>query len=307
MPSKGISIVYMGTPLFAVPPLEALVENGFDVRAVVTVADKPSGRGRKLQSSAVKLKAEQLGLPVLQPTSLKDVDFLEELKALNADLFVVVAFRMLPQVVWSMPRLGTFNLHGSLLPELRGAAPIHWAIINGMAETGLTTFLLDEQIDTGSILLQEPITIDPSWTTGDLHDALMPLGATLVIKTAEGLENGMITSVPQNNTLASHAPKLTKENTALDFTKNPRELVNQIKGLSPFPGAHFNGYKFMNAAPTLELEKGTSTPKLTAVGKKLLLNYANGSVEILEIKPDGKRSMRAIDFINGMKTPDIQL
>jgi len=297
----------MGTPLFAVPPLEALVENGFDVRAVVTVADKPSGRGRKLQSSAVKLKAEQLGLPVLQPTSLKDVDFLEELKALNADLFVVVAFRMLPQVVWSMPRLGTFNLHGSLLPELRGAAPIHWAIINGMAETGLTTFLLDEQIDTGSILLQESITIDPSWTTGDLHDALMPLGATLVIKTVEGLENGMITSVPQNNTLASHAPKLTKENTALDFTKNPRELVNQIKGLSPFPGAHFNGYKFMNAAPTLELEKGTSTPKLTAVGKKLLLNYANGSVEILEIKPDGKRSMQAIDFINGMKTPDIQL
>jgi len=195
----------MGTPLFAVPPLEALVENGFDVRAVVTVADKPSGRGRKLQSSAVKLKAEQLGLPVLQPTSLKDVDFLEELKALNADLFVVVAFRMLPQVVWSMPRLGTFNLHGSLLPELRGAAPIHWAIINGMAETGLTTFLLDEQIDTGSILLQESITIDPSWTTGDLHDALMPLGATLVIKTVEGLENGMITSVPQNNTLASHA------------------------------------------------------------------------------------------------------
>ena len=297
----------MGTPLFAVPPLEALVENGFDVRAVVTVADKPSGRGRKLQSSAVKLKAEQLGLPVLQPTSLKDVDFLEELKALNADLFVVVAFRMLPQVVWSMPRLGTFNLHGSLLPELRGAAPIHWAIINGMAETGLTTFLLDEQIDTGSILLQESITIDPSWTTGDLHDALMPLGATLVIKTVEGLENGMITSVPQNNTLASHAPKLTKENTALDFTKNPRELVNQIKGLSPFPGAHFNGYKFMNAAPTLELEKGTSTPKLTTVGKKLLLNYANGSVEILEIKPDGKRSMQAIDFINGMKTPDIQL
>jgi len=147
----------MGTPLFAVPPLEALVENGFDVRAVVTVADKPSGRGRKLQSSAVKLKAEQLGLPVLQPTSLKDVDFLEELKALNADLFVVVAFRMLPQVVWSMPRLGTFNLHGSLLPELRGAAPIHWAIINGMAETGLTTFLLDEQIDTGSICSKSPL------------------------------------------------------------------------------------------------------------------------------------------------------
>lgn len=297
----------MGTPEFAVPPLESLVQNGYDVRAVITVADKPAGRGRKLQSSAVKLKAEALNIPVLQPTSLKDPSFLAELKKIDADLFIVVAFRMLPKEVWSMPRLGTFNLHGSLLPELRGAAPIHWAIINGMQKTGLTTFFLDEQIDTGSILLQSEQIINPEWTTGDLHDALMPLGATLVLNTVEQLEAGTLRSYPQNDQKASHAPKLTKANTELDFSKDPKALIQQIKGLSPFPSAHYKGFKFLNAAPTLDLEKGTSTPKLTAVGKKLLLVYALGSVEILEIKPEGKRAMAAQDFVNGMKTPDIQL
>lgn len=307
MPSKATSIIYMGTPQFAVPPLEALVQNGYDVRAVITVADKPAGRGRKLQSSAVKIKADELNIPVLQPLSLKDPSFLDALYEFNADLFIVVAFRMLPKEVWSMPRLGTFNLHGSLLPELRGAAPIHWAIINGMKKTGLTTFFLDEQIDTGSVLLQKEQVIMPEWTTGDLHDALMPLGAELVLDTVKQLGDGTLRSYPQNDQNASHAPKLTKENTELDLSKSPTELIHQIKGLSPFPSAHYRGYKFLNAAPSIDLEKGTSTPTLVNVGKKLFLNYSLGSVEILEIKPEGKRAMIALDFINGMKTPDIQL
>ena len=185
-------IVYMGTPEFAVPPLEALIEAGYTIPAVITVADKPAGRGRKLRESAIKVCAVRNGLMVLQPTNLKDEDFVTELRSLNADLFIVVAFRMLPEIVWSMPALGTFNLHGSLLPKYRGAAPIHWAIINGDRSTGLTTFLLDKKIDTGGTLLQIEHPIKDGMTTGELHNELMSLGPELVLNTVEGLVNGMI-------------------------------------------------------------------------------------------------------------------
>ena len=306
MPYDNINIVYMGTPEFAVPPLQALVSAGYNVKAVVTVADKPSGRGRKLTSSAVKQASLELGIPVLQPTSLKDKAFLEELDALEADLFVVVAFRMLPKEVWAKPRLGTFNLHGSLLPQLRGAAPIHWAVINGLKETGLTTFLIDEQIDTGNILLQERLAIKPHWTTGELHDALLPIGAQLVVDTVKGLTEGSLSPQIQNDEKATHAPKLTKENTRLEFKRLPSSLVQLIKGLSPFPCAYFGEFKFIDAQ--LGEENICSLhPKLVIRNKRLFLDYKLGSIEITQIKPAGKRTMSSKDFINGLNVDEILL
>ena len=296
----------MGTPEFAVPPLQALVSAGYNVKAVVTVADKPSGRGRKLTPSVVKQASLELGIPVLQPTSLKDKAFLEELDALEADLFVVVAFRMLPKEVWAKPRLGTFNLHGSLLPQLRGAAPIHWAVINGLKETGLTTFLIDEQIDTGNILLQEKLAIKPHWNTGELHDALLPIGAQLVIDTVKGLTEGSLSPQIQNDEEATHAPKLTKENTRLEFKRLPSSLVQLIKGLSPFPCAYFGEYKFIDAQ--LGEENICSLhPKLVIRNKRLFLDYKLGSIEITQIKPAGKRTMSSKDFINGLNVDEILL
>ena len=296
----------MGTPEFAVPPLQALVSAGYNVKAVVTVADKPSGRGRKLTSSAVKQISLELGIPVLQPTSLKDEEFLKELDALQADLFVVVAFRLLPKEVWGRPKLGTFNLHGSLLPQLRGAAPIHWAVINGLKETGLTTFLIDEQIDTGNILLQERLAIKPHWNTGDLHNALLPIGAQLVVDTVHGLAQGSLTPKAQNDEAATHAPKLTKHNTLVDFTLSPTSLVQLIKGLSPFPGAHYGEFKFLNAALS-EIQNPSIDPLLRVEQKRLFLDYSLGSIEITQIKPAGKRSMSSTDYINGLNSTKISL
>ena len=306
MPYDNISIVYMGTPEFAVPPLQALANAGYDVKAVVTVADKPSGRGRKLQPSAVKKASLDLGIPVLQPSSLKDEGFLEELDALQADLFVVVAFRMLPKEVWGKPRLGTFNLHGSLLPQLRGAAPIHWAVINGLKETGLTTFLIDEQIDTGNILLQEKLTIPPHWTTGTLHDALLPVGAQLVVDTVNGLIEGSLSPQSQNDEDASHAPKLTKDNTRLDFMLTPASLVQLIKGLSPFPSAYYGEFKFLDAA-MCEKQNSSVDPILRVRNKQLYLDYILGSIEITQIKAAGKRAMSSSDYINGLNCAQIPL
>lgn len=306
MPYDNISIVYMGTPEFAVPPLQALVSAGYNVKAVVTVADKPSGRGRKLTPSAVKQASLELGIPVLQPTSLKDEAFLEELDALEADLFVVVAFRMLPKEVWGKPRLGTFNLHGSLLPQLRGAAPIHWAVINGLKETGLTTFLIDEQIDTGNILLQERLAIKPHWTTGQLHDALLPIGAQLVVNTVKGLAQGSLTPQAQNDEEATHAPKLTKDNTRLDFTLVPASLVQLIKGLCPFPSAYYGEIKFLDAA-LCEQQHPSVDAKLRIREKQLFLDYALGSIQITQLKPAGKRAMSSSDYINGLNNPEILL
>ena len=300
------SVIYMGTPEFAVAPLKALIQANISVVAVVTVADKPAGRGRKLNESAVKKAANDFGIPVLQPTSLKSPVFLTELASFNADLFVVVAFRMLPEVVWNMPPLGTFNLHGSLLPAYRGAAPINWAIINGDTKTGVTTFFLDKDIDTGSIIQQSEIHIEDKWTAGELHDAMMPLGADLVVKTVHSIFKGQCTLQSQSNELATHAPKLNKENCRLDFTKSPSQIISQIKGLSPFPGAYYGDYKFMNAS-VCGAETRSVNPILFRLKGGLFLKYSRGTIEITSIKAAGKRQMSGKDFANGMQVDDLPI
>lgn len=302
----GKSVIYMGTPEFAVAPLKALIQADISVVAVVTVADKPAGRGRKLHESAVKKAANDFGIPVLQPTSLKDAAFLAELASFNADLFVVVAFRMLPEVVWNMPPLGTFNLHGSLLPAYRGAAPINWAIINGDTKTGVTTFFLDKDIDTGSIIQQSEISISENWTAGELHDAMMPLGADLVVNTVHSIFKGHCKLQLQNSELATHAPKLNKENCRLDFAKSPNQIISQIRGLSPFPGAYFGDYKFMNAE-ICAAETTSSNPILFRLKGGLFLKYSKGTIEITSIKAAGKRQMSGKDFANGMQMDELLL
>ena len=296
----------MGTPEFAVPPLEALVEAGYSIPAVITVADKPAGRGRKLKESAVKTCALKHGLKVMQPTNLKDPDFVQELESLQADIFVVVAFRMLPEMVWAMPPLGTFNLHGSLLPKFRGAAPIHWAIINGEKVSGLTTFLLDKRIDTGGTLLQIEHPITTGMTTGELHDELMLLGPDLVIRTVKGLVEGTLRPKSQNEELATHAPKLNKENSRLDFSKYPKNLVQQVLGLNPFPGAYYGEFKFLNAQ-VCSRSNPSDEPVLCVMNRRLYLDYPLGSIEITEIKPNGKKKMDAKSFINGLKVAVLPL
>ena len=296
----------MGTPEFAVPPLEALVEAGYSIPAVVTVADKPAGRGRKLKESAVKVCALKHGLKVMQPTNLKDPTFIQDLESLEADVFVVVAFRMLPEVVWAMPPLGTFNLHGSLLPKFRGAAPIHWAIINGEKVSGLTTFLLDKRIDTGGTLLQIEHPITTGMTTGELHDELMSLGPDLVIKTLEGLVEGTLRPKSQNDENATHAPKINKENSRLDFSKYPMNLVQQVLGLNPFPGAYYGEFKFLSAQ-VCSRSNPSNQPVLRVINRRLYLDYPLGSIEIIEIKPNGKKKMDAKSFINGLKVAVLPL
>lgn len=304
--SNNPRIVYMGTPEFAVPPLKALIKEGYEIVGVVTVADKPAGRGRKLKESAVKKCARKHDLNVLQPLNLKSDEFITALKALNADLFIVVAFRMLPEAVWSIPQFGTFNLHGSLLPKYRGAAPIHWAIINGETKSGLTTFLLDQKIDTGGILLQVEQNIQPGSTMGTLYKELMALGPDLVLRTAKGLLDGNLKPVSQNENNVSHAPKLNTDNTKLDLTKNPDELVQQILGLNPTPKAHYGGYKFLLARQTEE-QNFSNKPVLSVRGRQLFLDYSLGSVEIFEIQPNGKKIMQAESFINGLKVAILPL
>ena len=304
--TRNLRIVYMGTPEFAVPPLEALHSSSHEVVGVVTVADKPAGRGRKIRESAVKQCAVSHNIPVLQPIKLKDPAFLSELSSLQADLFVVVAFRMLPKEVWTMPTLGTFNLHGSLLPAYRGAAPIHWAVIRGEKKTGLTTFMLDEQIDTGQILLQKEYEIPQGATTGNVHDALLPIGAQLVVETVHGLASDTLKPTPQDHQRVSHAPKLHAENTQLNFDLEPHALVQLILGLNPFPGAHYGSFKFLKAETCLE-QRPTEEPELESFNKSLRLNYAKGSIQITEIKPQGKRLMSGKDFINGIKDSNMKL
>ena len=239
-----MKIVYFGTPEIASSQLEAIIAAGYEVAAVVTVPDKPAGRGKKIQSSDVKLTALKYDLPILQPVSLKSPEFIEELSSYNADLFVVVAFRMLPEVVWSMPPMGTFNLHASLLPQYRGAAPINHAIINGEKETGLTTFLLDKEIDTGEIIMQEKVVIEDDETAGTLHDKLMVLGNKVVVETIKRIEEGKVQSqsqdmiIERDNLQLKPAPKIFKEDCKIDWSKDAKSIYDFIRGLSPYPAAH---------------------------------------------------------------------
>ena len=305
-PSKKPRIVFMGSPEFAVPALEALIRERYDIACVITVADKPAGRGRRLKESAVKQCARKHNLNILQPINLKDAQFIKSLKELNADLFIVVAFRMLPEDVWSIPPFGTFNLHASLLPKYRGAAPIHWTIINGETKSGLTTFLLDRKIDTGGTLLKVEHNVEPGSTTGRLYNELMGLGPELVLRTAKGIFEGTLKPISQDDNEASYAPKLNKNNTRLDLSKKPGELVQQILGLNPSPKAHYGGFKFLLSGETNQ-QYPREKPVLCVREGRLFLDYSLGSVEIYEIQPIGKKIMHAKSFLNGLKVAVLPL
>lgn len=315
MSGKELRIVFMGTPEFAVGSLKALVENGYHVAGVVTAPDRPSGRGQKLHQSEVKKYALSCGLPVLQPEKLKDQNFLDELKALAADIQVIVAFRMLPEVVWKMPPMGTFNLHGSLLPHYRGAAPLNRAIINGDTETGVTTFLLKQEIDTGNILFREKIDIDPTDTVGDIHDRLMDIGARLVLKTIDALADGTVTPVSQNTFPVDpdkiHAPKIFKEDCRIDWSQPADRINNLIRGLSPYPAAWTNftfhgsetGVKIFRAQVECTHHQNRPGEILSDNKKYLRIACKDGFLNILDLQLAGKKRMGIAEFLRGFSNP----
>jgi methionyl-tRNA formyltransferase len=301
-----MKIVFMGTPDFAVASLNALVQAGFDVVGVVTAADKPAGRGQKLQESAVKQYAAAHGLKVLQPLKLKDALFIEELKALNADLQVVVAFRMLPEVVWDMPVKGTINLHASLLPQYRGAAPINHAIINGEKESGVTTFFLKHEIDTGDVIFSEKVSIADDDTAGDLHDKLMDTGAGLLLKTVKAIEAGNYTEQPQpQSDELKHAPKIFKEFCLIDWNQPVRTIYNLIRGLSPYPTAFTKlNDKTLKVfkAELEEKETGLTAGAFLSDGKSYLKFAAkDGFVKLTDLQYEGKKRMQVDEFLRGMR------
>ncbi|AWW31919.1 methionyl-tRNA formyltransferase [Echinicola strongylocentroti] len=304
--NKDLRIIYMGTPDFAVPSLEILVENGWNVVAVITAPDKPKGRGQKLIPSPVKEAATNHNIPVLQPTNLKSPAFLEELAGYKADIQVVVAFRMLPEAVWDMPPRGTFNLHASLLPNYRGAAPINWAIINGEEETGVTTFFLKHEIDTGSIIFQEKETILPEDNIGTLYEKLMKRGAKLVLKTIEEIDNGEVDTFVQDETKAlHHAPKIFKETGEIDWSKSARSIHNLVRGLSPYPAAwttiQDKNCKIYTTAIVDGL-KGKSPGEFSSDNKSHLhFQTGDGAIAIKELQMQGKKRMNIEDFLRGNK------
>lgn len=309
MDKQSIRIIYMGTPDFAVESLRALVEGGYNVVAVVTMPDKPAGRGHQLQYSAVKQYALSVGLPILQPERLKDEQFLMELKSYDADLQIVVAFRMLPEIVWAMPRLGTFNLHASLLPQYRGAAPINWAVMNGEKETGATTFMLQHEIDTGNIILQERISIDPSEDVGSVHDRLMFMGAGLVTRTVDTIidcENRgvQLPTIPQDESIDLRpAPKIFKDTCAIDFSHSAEQIRNHVRGLSPYPTAWINDMPEHPLADILRGAKVYRVEKIDIAEKKghIILPCADGYIDVLELQLPGKKRMDASALLNGIK------
>ncbi|TXD47367.1 methionyl-tRNA formyltransferase [Polaribacter sp. IC073] len=296
----------MGTPDFAVAILKRLVENNYTIAGVITAPDKPAGRGRKLNESAVKKYAKSQDLTILQPTNLKNDAFLQELKALNANLQIVVAFRMLPKVVWQMPQFGTFNLHASLLPAYRGAAPIHWAIINGETKTGVTSFFIDDKIDTGEIILQEEIAVLTNETVGSLHDKLMHLGAALVSKTVDYISKGEVKTTKQPDLEEKSAPKLNPENTRIDWSDSLNNIYNKIRGLNPFPAAWtmINNNDEEVSAKIYAIRKereahNFSIGKIIATKKELKVAVDKGYLIIDEIKLSGKKKMDAKSLLNG--------
>lgn len=303
-------IVFMGTPDFAVPSLDILVKNGFEVVAVVTATDKYGGRGGKqLIESAVKKYAVANGLKVLQPKNLKSPTFQAELKALNADLQVVVAFRMLPVAVWDMPSIGTINLHGSLLPKYRGAAPLNWAVINGETETGATTFFLKHEIDTGDLLFTTTIQISEEATVGEVHDELMLKGADLMLKTVQAIEKGEYTPQPQDESQVSKAPKIFHETCQIDFNQNTQKVHDFIRGLSPYPTAWtvLDGKKLkvFRAKRLLESHDLPIGKFVTDSKKYLRVTTKDGFIELLQIQLQGRKQMDVKPFLNGYTIEDI--
>jgi methionyl-tRNA formyltransferase len=305
---EKLRIVFMGTPEFAVGILDTIIKNNYEVVGVITAADKPAGRGQKLKYSAVKEYALAHNLTLLQPLNLKEETFLAELKALNANLQIVVAFRMLPKVVWEMPSLGTFNLHASLLPNYRGAAPINWAIINGETKTGVTTFFIDDKIDTGAMILSSEIPIDETENAGHLHDRLMELGSKTVINTLQMIEKGNVSTVIQKDTAdIKTAYKLNKENCKIDWTKSAQEINNLIRGLSPYPAAwcffvdkneEWN-VKIYEAKIILE-EHNHPMGSLICTKKEMKIAVRNGFIQILNLQFPGKKKMSTPELLNGM-------
>jgi methionyl-tRNA formyltransferase len=309
---KSLRIIFMGTPEFAVASLDALVKAGCNIVGVITAPDKPGGRGMQLQQSAVKKFAVENNLPVLQPEKLKNPEFLEELKSLQADLQIVVAFRMLPELVWSMPLMGSVNLHGSLLPQYRGAAPINWAVINGERETGVTTFKLKHEIDTGDILLQERFPISDNDTAGEVHDKMKEIGATTLVKTVKGLADGTLNEVAQSvlsdqegATALKHAPKLNTETCRINWSQPVENVFNLVRGLSPYPAA----FTMMNEKmlKIYKAKKEGIVPKHTEgeyeTDGKTFLKFAcsNGYLHLLEIQMEGKKRMTIEEFLRGYR------
>lgn len=297
----------MGTPEFAVPALEKLVETGWNVVGVITAPDKPQGRGQKLEGSPVKQAAEKLGLHILQPTNLKNPDFQEELRNLKADLQIVVAFRMLPESVWNMPPLGTFNLHASLLPDYRGAAPINWAIINGETETGVTTFFLKHEIDTGSIIFQEKVAILPDDDLGTVYQKLMDIGSELVVSTVEAISKNEVNPLSQDETKAKHhAPKIFKETGKIDWEQAAESIHNLVRGLSPYPAAwtEFQGKtcKIFKTKIQTKSSIGKKAGEWETDGKTFLrFQCGSGSLDILELQVEGKKRMKVDELLRGLK------
>ncbi|WP_458926401.1 methionyl-tRNA formyltransferase [Flavitalea antarctica] len=299
-------IVFMGTPDFAVASLEALVNAGFEIAGVVTAPDKPAGRGLKLTESAVKTYAVSQGIPVLQPEKLKSPDFLDSLTRLKADIQVVVAFRMLPELVWNMPPLGTINVHGSLLPKYRGAAPINWAVINGEKETGVTTFKLQHAIDTGNILLQEKMTIGEHETAGEIHDRMKMLGAGLLVKTLKGIADNTITESPQPTAEnVPHAPKIFTETCRIDWNNDMNSVYNLIRGLSPYPGAFtmLDGKTLKIFRAKKEAGNHKQQPGELQTDEKSYLKFAtpDGLILVEELQLEGKKKMSTGEFLRGYR------
>ncbi len=305
---EKLRIVFMGTPDFAVGILDEILNKGYEVVGVITAADKPAGRGQKLNESAIKKYALEKGLPILQPTNLKSEDFLKQLKELNANLQVVVAFRMLPKMVWDMPKFGTFNLHASLLPDYRGAAPINWAIINGEEKTGVTTFFLDEKIDTGQIILQQETDILPNETAGELHDKLMVLGAKTVIETLNIIEKNQVVTKNQPVEDTKTAYKLNKENCRIDWNNSTQKVYDHIRGLHPYPSAwsllNHNGkelnVKIYSAEKEIINHSNLIGKIITDNKKELKVATKDGYIKILEMQLPGKKRMEMHEILNGM-------
>jgi len=305
---EQLKIVFMGTPDFAVGILDAIYQRNYNIAAVITAADKPAGRGQKVKYSAVKEYALEKGLPLLQPTNLKDKAFLEELKSYNANLQVVVAFRMLPEAVWKMPKLGTFNLHASLLPQYRGAAPINWAIINGEEQTGVTTFFIDDKIDTGAMILKAETDIGDNESAGELHDRLMDLGKDTVIKTLALIEGGnaKTTIQPADDNIKT-AYKLNKDNCKIDWQKPGKEIFNLIRGLSPYPAAwtfiNDNGQEWnvkIYESVFTEDSHSHSVGTLLSDKKEIKVAVTDGFIKIKNLQMPGKKKMTAQELLNGM-------
>jgi methionyl-tRNA formyltransferase len=305
---EKLRIIFMGTPEFAVGILDTIIQANYEVVAVITAADKPAGRGQKIKYSAVKEYALEKGLALLQPTNLKDENFISELKSYNANLQVVVAFRMLPEIVWNMPKFGTFNLHASLLPQYRGAAPINWAIINGETKTGVTTFFIDDKIDTGAILLSRECAITPTEDAGELHDKLMVLGQKAVVESLELIENNNAATTLQTEPEAiKTAYKLNRENCQIDFTKPGEAIYNQIRGLSPYPTAwcylknETEEWNVKIYETLFEPEQHNHHPgELIVTKKELKIAVINGYINIKNMQLPGKKRMKIHEILNGM-------